>query len=367
MKICIAIEKFDPSTGGAERYCWDLAHFLVGRGHQVAVICMRGVDPEERRIEVKRVKTIRFPQGLRHLSFAIAHWRMAKQMDDYLHFGVGNTFYMDIYQSHGGLHRAWFKRESLRLPAYRRVFMRFIKRLSLKDMVQRGLEWWIFRVTRPEIISISRMVGQDYMTWFDYPADKITLVPNGIDTAKFSPAKSAHAAEVRKQYGLSGDEFVFCFVAQNMILKGFRLLVEAVRDLNMPFKVLVVGPADQAAEKLASTCPGRFVFAGKVAGMDRIYPACDALVHPTYYDACSLVVLESLASGIPVITTTANGASMYLDQVSGIVIPPADVEALKSAMQSIMQFKPEEMPEHSFVDQDMVFGEVEKIMQKVKG
>ena len=46
--------------------------------------------------------------------------------------------------------------------------------------------------------------------------------------------------------------------------------------------------------------------------MRNAYFAADFLVHPTFYDPCSLVVLEALACGLPVITTRANGASELL-------------------------------------------------------
>ena len=52
MNISIAIEKFDPHVGGAERYCWDLAHFLAQRGHNVEIVCMRAKDPKIQSIRI---------------------------------------------------------------------------------------------------------------------------------------------------------------------------------------------------------------------------------------------------------------------------------------------------------------------------
>ena len=80
MKICIAIEKFDPAVGGAERYCWDLAHYLVDKGHSVAVICMQASVARHPSITVRRLRPLKFPQGLRHLSFALMHRRVARGM-----------------------------------------------------------------------------------------------------------------------------------------------------------------------------------------------------------------------------------------------------------------------------------------------
>jgi UDP-glucose:(heptosyl)LPS alpha-1,3-glucosyltransferase len=51
------------------------------------------------------------------------------------------------------------------------------------------------------------------------------------------------------------------------------------------------------------------IFAGSTDEPEKYYGAADLLVHPTFYDACSLTVLEALASGLPVITTPSNGAS----------------------------------------------------------
>jgi UDP-glucose:(heptosyl)LPS alpha-1,3-glucosyltransferase len=72
------------------------------------------------------------------------------------------------------------------------------------------------------------------------------------------------------------------------------------------------------------------VFAGSTNEPEKYYGASDLLVHPTFYDACSLTVLEALASGIPVITTRCNGASGIVTQgQEGFVISdPRDVRAL---------------------------------------
>jgi hypothetical protein len=70
VRISIAIEKFDPGVGGAERYCWDLAHYLGGNGHEVEIICMKGLVPDLPSIHINLIHLIKIPQGLRHLNFA---------------------------------------------------------------------------------------------------------------------------------------------------------------------------------------------------------------------------------------------------------------------------------------------------------
>jgi UDP-glucose:(heptosyl)LPS alpha-1,3-glucosyltransferase len=364
LKVCIAIEKFDPHVGGAERYCWDLAHFLSQKGHDVAIICMKAASPSARSIQISLVKPIKFPQSLRHLSFSLLHYFKARKMSDYIHFCVGNTFYMDIYQPHGGLHRAWFLRETFRHPAGIRVAARVLKYMNPKDIVQRLLEWWTFKITKPEVIAISKMVARDIRFWFGSTKSRVHLVPNGIDVKKFSPDNIQHRDAIRSRYHIEQSDFVFLFIANNLALKGLNVLIKATSALQaLPVKVLVIGPYSQKTKKKAKGLSNTIIFGGKANDPELIYPACDCLVHPSFYDACSLVVLEALASGIPVITTKTNGASMYITKENGFVVPPADHNALEAAMREVLSYKTKEIASPSLKDQERVFVEIEKILE----
>lgn len=366
MNISIAIEKFDATVGGAERYCWDLANFLTRKGHTVAVICLKASENADRSIQIIKVPALRFPQAMRHLSFAILHFLKAREMRDYIHFCVGNTFFMDIYQPHGGVHRAWFLRETAMYKEPFRSCVRLFRRLSLKDAVQRAMEFWIFSITKPQVIAISKMVSDDIETFFHYPKSKIHLAPNGIDTSRYSPENRIQRKDIRRRYGLNADEFVFLFVAQNPRLKGYDILIDACLELEqLNFKVLIVGPFDSEMKQKADPLGDRIIFAGRVDDLHKVYPATDCLVHPTYYDACSLVVLESLASGVPVITTNANGASMFLDKENGIIVEPGNPSALAEAMKGMIEkVSRSDIGGKRFTDQEGVFAEVEEILEK---
>ena len=72
--------------------------------------------------------------------------------------------------------------------------------------------------------------------------------------------------------------------------------------------------------------------------MRNTYFAADFLVHPTFYDPCSLVVLEALACGLPVITTAANGASELLSppREGYVVADPHDHEQLADCLAELL-------------------------------
>jgi UDP-glucose:(heptosyl)LPS alpha-1,3-glucosyltransferase len=75
-------------------------------------------------------------------------------------------------------------------------------------------------------------------------------------------------------------------------------------------------------------------FLGAVTGMEAYYGAADVYVHPTFYDSCSLTVLEALASGLPVVTSKFNGASdaILSDEGGRVIDDPGDADELARAI-----------------------------------
>ena len=81
----------------------------------------------------------------------------------------------------------------------------------------------------------------------------------------------------------------------------------------------------------------RVTFVGATDDIVRQYHSADYFVLPTRHDPCSLVVLEALACGLPVISTRQNGSCDVMKQnVHGIILNDAEnVDALSSAMQQM--------------------------------
>jgi UDP-glucose:(heptosyl)LPS alpha-1,3-glucosyltransferase len=120
-------------------------------------------------------------------------------------------------------------------------------------------------------------------------------------------------------------------------MKGLGFLIKALAKIkkasHAPFKLLVLGRDHQDFYLRLAKGRGIFeevVFVGSTDEPETYYGASDLLVHPTFYDACSLTVLEALASGLPVITTRWNGASGIITQgQEGFVISdPRDDQIL---------------------------------------
>jgi len=338
MRFAIGLRDFSKEKGGAERYLVDLCVRLAAEGYEVHVYSERR-DEEIPGILFHSVKTIPLPRSLRLLSFAIRATKEIENEDYDITFGVGNTLKADILQPHGGVHWAWFWRS---LRAYDHPILWMIKFLgrvfSLKQWVGGWIEDAPYRGEKfLKIVAISDMVKQDIMRWYGIPEERITVVYNGVDVERFHPRNRQYRGEIRGRHGIGAEELVILFVSNNFQMKGLAFLVKALakikRETPSPFKLLILGRDRQESYLSLAKNMGIFeevIFVGSTKEPEKYYGASDLLVHPTFYDACSLTVLEALATGIPVITTRCNGASGVIThgQEGFVISDPRDDRAL---------------------------------------
>jgi UDP-glucose:(heptosyl)LPS alpha-1,3-glucosyltransferase len=152
----------------------------------------------------------------------------------------------------------------------------------------------------------------------------------------FNPDNKNKYRKVMREKLSLGEEFVILYISNNFRLKGLFTLIKSMGELKKSgkdFKTLIIGRGNNAPyRKMAKRldCLENLIFLGHVGEIEKYYAASDLYVHPTFYDSCSLVVTESLASGLPVITTIYDGASGVMeDGKEGFVMrSPADYVAL---------------------------------------
>ena len=322
IRFAIGLRDFSKKRGGAERYLVDLCIRMAAEGYEVHVYSERR-DEEAPGILFHSVKTIPFPKSLRLLSFAIRATKEIENGNYDITFGVGNTLKADILQPHGGVHWAWFWRS---LRAYDHPILwtiKFLGRiLSLKQWVGGWVEDAPYQGKRfRAIIAISDMVKQDMIRWYRVPEERITVVYNGVDVDRFHPRNRQYRDEIRGRHNIGPGDLVILFVSNNFQMKGLGFLIKALatikKDPPSPFKLLVLGRDRRGSYLSLAKDMGIFeevIFAGSTKEPEKYYGASDLLVHPTFYDACSLTVLEALASGMPVITTCSNGAGGMITQ-----------------------------------------------------
>jgi UDP-glucose:(heptosyl)LPS alpha-1,3-glucosyltransferase len=152
-----------------------------------------------------------------------------------------------------------------------------------------------------------------------------------------------HRAKVRQDLGVSADDLLLLFVGRDFRRKGLATAIRAVGRLvaaGRAVRLAVLGGTRPGAyARLAAACGAKdaIAFVGGVADSVPYYAAADALVLPTFYDPCSLSVLEAAASGIPSATTRFNGAGELLTEgVDGFLLDdPADDRQLAERLQDL--------------------------------
>jgi UDP-glucose:(heptosyl)LPS alpha-1,3-glucosyltransferase len=170
-------------------------------------------------------------------------------------------------------------------------------------------------------IAVSNATARDLGKYHNIPKELISVIPNGVDLQKFSPARTK-PHDIRVEFGLPADARLLLFVGHEFARKGLAFAIAALAHLNNDVHLLVVGADDPAPYVKNNPHLGkRLVFAGERRDMPTFYAAADALVLPTDYETFSLVCMEAMAAGVPVFATRAGGIEDYLkDGINGYAI-----------------------------------------------
>jgi glycosyltransferase involved in cell wall biosynthesis len=194
------------------------------------------------------------------------------------------------------------------------------------------------------IIANARAVRADAIAR-GLPADRIAVVPNGIDTDLMRPDAAAGRA-LRHTWGLSDETFVIGCVARLDPMKDHANFLNAAarlarEDSSVRFVCVGHGPAPYRDElmRLATSLglAGRVLWTGEVADMKGAYNAFDvATLASAFGEGFPNVVGEAMACGIPVAATDV-GDVRSIAGASGEVVPPKNPDLLCAAWRSLRQ------------------------------
>ena len=306
------------SGGGAEAYLARLAAGVAAAGHRVSLFTAAEWPSEEWSFgPIERVK------AASPIAFADELEKVARAKCDVL-FSLERIWRCDVYRAGDGVHRAWLERRAQFAGPWQKL-SRFLNR---KHSAALALEESLFasRGAR-RVIANSRMVKEEIVRFYGYPAENIDVIYNGVPLEMFRDTPDR--AKTRETLGVAEDEIVVLFAGSGWERKGLRFALEAIEAQGATMKLLVAGRGEP--EKFSSS---RAKFLGVVRDMPALYRAVDIFLLPTIYDPFSNACLEAFAAGLPVITTKANGFSEIIEsgQHGTIVESAADVGAMISAL-----------------------------------
>jgi UDP-glucose:(heptosyl)LPS alpha-1,3-glucosyltransferase len=327
MHLALVLDRFDPDRGGLEQWAWQWTQWLLARDCAVTVVSAQA------RADLAWSERLR----RREVGFADSRVALAERLDtavaglgaDLVH-DLGSGWRYDVLQPQFGSRLA-DDRQSLRaLSTYSRLRVRVSRhrRQRLADICL--LERRQYIGNPGHVVAVSDMTRRDLQRTHGVSADRISVIHNGVDASRFRLAEPAERAALRRRQGWTDDDIVLLFAAHNFHLKGLRTVLDALARVRAPRLRLLVTGRD-AVERYAARAArlgitDRVRFAGFVPDVREAFAVADGFVQPTFYDPCSLVLLEAAASGLPVLTSRFNGAAeLFRDGESAhIVADPTD-------------------------------------------
>lgn len=326
MRIAIVVERFEPGVGGAENAAWQVAHALARGGDEVRVVARRASAAA--RVPVVRVRVPAAWQPLRVLAFSRMAARAAPRSRHESVYSFSRTRHQDLLRAGGGSHADYLERRHGRRAAR-------LRRLSPRHAVLLRQERRAFGDPSQLVVCVSELVRAQLARRHAIAPERLRVLRNGVDLERFRPQGDARARD-RLRAGLAtGTGPVWLFAGSGFARKGLDTALRALTPGPPDETLWVAGrdsvrPWQRLAERLGVA--GRVRFLGYRSDLPALLAAADALLLPTRYDAFANVCLEAAASGIPVVTSGADGAAELLRGCANVVEDAEDAAGFAAAL-----------------------------------
>ncbi|WP_241673147.1 glycosyltransferase family 4 protein [Lacisediminimonas profundi] len=151
----------------------------------------------------------------------------------------------------------------------------------------------------------------------------------GVDTGIFHPMR--RSSTLREELGLPDNTRLLVYAGRFTREKKLPLLVDAVEHLGPPYHLLMIGGSMGKRRSSSVTCLP-FQTNRELA---RLLASCDALVHPGDGETFGLIVLEAMASGIPVVGVRSGGVAELIDDSCGVLADPNHTGSLAQGIRRL--------------------------------
>lgn len=331
MELAIVTHKVTKGDGQG-RVNYEICQAAIRRGHNLTLLAS-DIAPEfvpSNRIRLVRIPTERIPtELLKNLFFAkiSSRWltKNRKKLDLVMANGAITSTQADVNSVHF-VHNTWLSCPSHTYRIRQDYYGLYQWLYTVLNAHWEKKAFWNAKV----VVAVSAKVEKDIFE-LGIPQNRIRKILNGVDLNEFSPGyedrRQLHLPENVTLAFFAGD---ICTPRKN--LASILYALAQVPELHL----VVAGDAKASTYPRLATKLGlkeRVHFLGYRNDLANIMRAVDLFVFPSHYETYGLVLLEAMATGLPVITARSVGVSEIITPECGIVLFDSnDVDGLKKAI-----------------------------------
>lgn len=359
MKIAHLIPQFYPHVGGAEVCVHNICSKLSEMGHEAVVITTSSPPENPPKLPYK----IEYLWSKTCGMFRRLPWFIG---NSYLHYELARLqkkYSFDLWQVTNGWPLGAFAIDFFKAHKIPCVLRCCGDDIQKCEQIQYGvrLNLSIDKIIQEKYPLFSSFVALTSSVKSEYQIlgisnDKICIIPNGVDTCKFSKLTEKRKNEIRKSLQLKDPNLpLILTVGRYHPKKGFDIIpkvVELLSQRNIVLNWVVVGR--NTKKILENYCKDRndniypienfsATFSNELFELPpkkliELYCASDIFVFPTLLETFGMVLVEAMAAGLPIITTNAPGVrDVVIDGKEGLVAPIADEKALADKIETLLK------------------------------
>lgn len=338
MKILQVTSSFLPILGGQEKVVFETSKRLVKQGHSVTVLttdlfCEKDNLPREETVE--GFKIVRLKNNFLMKGYGYSHeakrW-LRENWRDY-----------DLVHSHGynrflSEYALFYLNKKLPLVFSAHGFRHTKKNYFLKVLHDISLGRFVKLADK-----CTALTTKDYGAYLKLGVKKENIfdLPNGVDVGEFSKRDSKLIKKLKDRYGINGKTLLY--IGRIHKSKGLQYLVSTLKSLDC--KLLIVGQDGGYKNILENQIKNlgvedKVVFTGPLPD-EELVAAChlsDVFVLFSEWEGFGVVVIEAMASGLPVVVSDRGSLpSLVDDGVNGIVVPFGDSALLEDKLKNLLR------------------------------
>lgn len=336
MKICIVTNRFARDEGQG-RVNYEIAQYAAAQGYQVTCLAHHvGTDL----LQYPTLQWVRMPNAntpvalLGNIVFLLstARWlrRFGHRFDVVLTNGANTAYPADINVVHF-VQSAW-RAAASSIPdahaGYRGLYQQLYTNVGA--LLER------FIVPKARIICAVSAKVKDELVDLGMPPSRMRVVHNGVDVQEFHPG-TVSGTSLELPEGVPLGLFAGDIKTRR---KNLDSVLHALQRVDGVHLAVAGGLADSPFPNLAQRLglADRVHFLGFRQDIPDLMRAADFFVFPSRYEACTLVLLEAMASGLPIITAQTAGGAELVDNACGVVLDnPEDVDGITQAMRTLTE------------------------------